>query len=165
MKLQEKLLDALNVQIKEELASAYLYFAMAADFEHKNRTGMAGWMKVQAREELDHAMRIYDHLNDRGGKATLAALDAPTQTWGSPRAAFEAALKHEQYITGCIDELVKLARDVGDNAADVFLQWFVSEQVEEEKSVGEIVAWFAQVGDSEQALFLIDRELGKRAEG
>ncbi len=162
MKLQDKLVDALNVQIKEELASAYLYFAMAADFEFKNRSGISAWLKAQAREEVNHAMRIYEYINDRGGKAVLQALDAPKASWESPAAAFEAALKHEQYISGCIDKLVKLSREVGDNPTDVFLQWFVTEQVEEEKTTGDIVDLLHQVGDSKEALFMVDRELGAR---
>lgn len=165
MKLQDKLLNALNAQIKEELASAYLYFAMAADFENKSRTGMAAWMKVQAREEVDHAMRFFDHIHDRGGKVVLQSLDSPTPAWDSPMAAFEAALKHEEYITGCIEKLVKLAREVGDTATEVFLQWFVNEQVEEEKSTGDIVDSLKQIGGSQEAIFMLDRELGKRDAG
>jgi len=165
MKLQDKLVDALNKQIKEELASAYLYFAMAADFEFKNRSGISGWLKAQAAEEVNHAMRIYDYINDRGGKAVLAAIDAPKASWESPLAAFSAALKHEQFITECIGKLVKLAREAEDTATEVFLQWFVNEQVEEEKSAGEIVDLLTQVGESREALFMIDRELGQRQEG
>jgi ferritin len=165
MKLQDKLVDALNVQIKEELASAYLYFAMAADFEYKNRPGIAGWLKSQASEEVNHALRIYEYINDRGGKAVLQALDAPKASWDSPVAAFRAALKHEQFITGCIDKLVKLSRDADDTATEVFLQWFVNEQVEEEKTTGQVVEMFEEVGDSKEALFMIDRELGQRKEG
>lgn len=165
MKIQNKLVDALNSQIKEELASAYLYFAMAADFEFKNRNGIAGWFKSQAREEVDHAMRIYDYINNRGGKAVFQALDAPKASWESPAVAFAAALKHEQYITGCIDKLVKLSREVDDTATEVFLQWFVNEQVEEEKSTGEIADLLDQIGESKEALFMIDRELGNRQEG
>lgn len=164
MNLQEKLVSALNEQIREELASAYLYFAMAADFEHKNRGGIAGWLKAQAGEELQHAMRIYGYVNDRGGKAVLQPLEAPKASWESPLAAFDAALKHEQHITGCIDKLVKLARELDDTATEVFLEWFVNEQVEEEKSTGEIVELFNQVGDSKEALFMVDRELAKRQE-
>lgn len=162
MKLQDKLVDALNVQIKEELASAYLYFAMAADFEFKNRRGIAGWLTAQAREEVTHAMRIYEYVNDRGGKAVLQTLDAPKASWDSPAAAFNEALKHEQYITGCIDKLIKLSRDLGDTATEIFLQWFVNEQVEEERSTGQVVDMLAQVGTSTEALFMVDRELGER---
>lgn len=165
MNMQDKLTVALNEQINEELASAYLYFAMAADFESKNRKGISTWFKAQAREEVNHALRIYDYINDRGGKAVLQALEAPKPSWDSPAAAFEAALKHEQHITGCIDKLVKLARETGDNPTEVFLQWFVSEQVEEEKSTEEVVEMLRQVGDSKEALFMVDRELGERKEG
>ena len=165
MKLQDKLVDALNVQIKEELASAYLYFAMAADFEYKNRNGIATWLKSQAREEVNHALRIYDYVNDRGGKAVLHTIDAPKASWDNPLAAFNAALKHEEFITGCIDKLVKLSREAGDTATEVFLQWFVKEQVEEEKSTGQVVEMLTEVGDSKEALFMIDRELGSRQEG
>jgi ferritin len=165
MKLQDKLVDALNVQIKEEIASAYLYFAMAADFEYKNRPGIAAWLKSQASEEVNHALRIYGYVNDRGGKAVLQTIEAPKASWDSPLTAFNAALKHEQFITACIDKLVKLSREADDTATEVFLQWFVNEQVEEEKNTGQVVEMLTEIGDSKEALFMVDRELGSRQAG
>ncbi len=160
--IDKKIQDALNIQIKEEMQSAYLYLAMAADFESKNLNGFANWMKVQAQEEMVHATKIYDFINSRGGKVLLKSLDAPQDTWSTPLKAFEAAYKHEQYITGCIDKLIALARGQNDNAAEILLHWFVTEQVEEEESASDIVEKLKIIGDAGAGLFMLDAELGKR---
>ncbi|MBN1859560.1 ferritin [Candidatus Bipolaricaulota bacterium] len=154
---------AFNEQIKHELESAYLYLAMSAYFVGQALDGMAQWMRVQAQEELAHAMRFFDSIHDRGGTVDLAALEVLEKTWGSPLSAFEAAFAHEQFITGKIGELVDLARREKDHAADLFLQWFVGEQIEEEASVSKVVDLLKRVGDSPQGLILADRELGARS--
>ncbi len=154
--------QAFNEQIKHELESAYLYLAMSGYFLEQSLDGMAQWMRVQSQEELAHAMRFFDHISERGGAIALAPIDMLARTWDSPLAAFEAAYEHERFITGKIHGLVDLAREERDHAAEIFLQWFVSEQVEEEASASKIVDLLKRVGDSPQGLILADRELGTR---
>ena len=160
--LSEKIQKALNEQITKEYYSAYLYLSMAAYFETLNLTGFAQWMRVQTQEELTHGMKIYDHINERGGKVVLEAIEKPETDWASPLAAFEAAYAHEQLITECINTLVTMARNENDHASDIFLQWFVTEQVEEEQSTGNIAQQLKLVGDSPDALLMTDREAGTR---
>jgi ferritin len=160
--LSKKMQDALNGQINAELYSSYLYLSMSACFESTNMPGMAAWMRVQAEEEKMHAMKIFDFVADRGGRVTLAAIAAPPTEWESPLAAFEAAYGHEQKVTGLINELVKLSREENDPATDIFLQWFVTEQVEEEKTADDIVQKLKMVQGQLAALYLLDKELGAR---
>jgi ferritin len=162
--LNAKMLDALNKQINEELFSAYLYFAMAADFESKDLFGITQWLKVQAKEETNHALKIYGYINEQQGKAMLQAIPQPPAAWNTALAAFEAAYKHEQHITSCINALVKQARETEDYATEIFLQWFINEQVEEEANAATIVNKLKMIGESAQGLFMLDHELGKRAE-
>jgi len=126
----KKMQDAINEQIKEELGSAYIYLSMAAYFHSKGLDGMAHWMRAQTQEEMMHAMKFLDHIVGRDGKVELLALDQPKIEWSSPLEAFQDAYKHEQYITGRIDNLVKLAAEENDNAAAIMLQWFVTEHLE-----------------------------------
>jgi ferritin len=162
--IDKKTNDALNAQINEEMASAYLYLAMAADFEAKNWKGAAAWMKKQAAEEMEHAMKFYAYINERGGKAEFAELKKPQSSWKNHLEAFEAAYKHEQHITGCINRLMKAARDASDYATENLLNWYINEQVEEEANADEIVQKLKLVGDNTNGLFMIDHELGKRKE-
>ncbi|MBS7645493.1 MAG: ferritin [Candidatus Bathyarchaeia archaeon] len=160
--IKDKVQEALNKQINRELYSAYLYLSMAAYFESINLKGFAHWMRIQAREEVGHAMKLYDHLVERGGRVGLQSIDAPPREWKSPLEVFEEVYRHERTVSQMIDDLVNLARSEGDNAAEVFLQWFVKEQVEEEASALEILERLKLVGEGGQALFMIDRELAKR---
>jgi ferritin len=153
---------ALNEQTNAELYSAYLYLSMVAYFESVNLPGFANWMKVQTQEELMHAMKIYDFVNERGGRVVLKAIEAPPTEWESPLDAFEAAYKHEQKVTGLINNLVNLAIEEKDHATNSFLQWFVNEQVEEESSVDEVVQKLKMVEKAPGGQFMIDRELGQR---
>ncbi|MGD9675068.1 MAG: ferritin [Candidatus Bipolaricaulia bacterium] len=153
---------ALGEQIRYEMDSGYLYLAMAADFHAKSFDGMAQWMRVQAQEELEHAMRFFDHIHQRGGRVSLEALAKPKSEWASPLEAFQAAYEHERKITGRIDALVEIARRENDNAALLMLQWFVGEQVEEEASVQTIVDRLSRIGESGHGLVMLDRELGAR---
>ena len=130
--LTEKMEKAINGQINAELYSAYLYLAMAAWFQERDLPGFAGWMRIQVQEEQFHAAKMFDHVLQRGGRADLGAIDAPPGDWKSPLEVFKATLEHEQKVTGLINDLVYLARDERDNATEIFLQWFVKEQVEEE---------------------------------
>jgi ferritin len=157
-----KLQDALNKQINAELFSSYLYLSMAGWFEAENLKGMAQWMRVQSGEETAHGMRIFDFINDRGGRVALGAIEAPKTQWKSPLEAFEDAYKHEQKISGMINDLMNLAGAEKDGAAHDFLEWFVREQVEEESQSQLIVAQLKLVGDSGVGLYLLDQELGKR---
>jgi len=161
--LSEKLQKKFNEQINAEIFSAYLYQAMAAYFEATNLDGFATWMDVQAQEELAHARKFYDFINERGGRVILDSLEAPKSDWDSPLTAFEDAYKHEQKITAMINDLVDLAVDKKDHASFSFLQWFVDEQVEEEASVDEIIQKLKIVGESGNGLFMINRELGQRS--
>ncbi len=163
MTIEKKMTDALNGQIREEIFSLYLYFAMAADYESKDWPGVASWMKVQAQEEMGHALKIYNWINERGGKAVFEAIDKPQESWESALELFEAALKHEQHITACFYDLVKIAREEGDIATEIFLQWFVTEQVEEESNASEIVGKIRKVQDSKNGMYLLDKELSVRA--
>ena len=160
--ISKKMKDALNAQINAELYSAYLYLAMEAWFQSVNFQGFAKWMRVQTREEMSHAMKIYDFITDRGGRVTLDAIAGPGGEWKSPLAVFEAAYKHEQKVTALINGLVELAEKEKDHATGVFLQWFVTEQVEEEKNASEIVAKLQILKDSAGSMYMLDKELGKR---
>lgn len=160
--INERMQNALNEQIKHELESAYLYLSMAAYFRAEGFDGMAQWMAVQAQEEFTHAMKFFDHIDERNGRVVLKALAQPQGEWTSPRAAFEAAYGHERFITGKIDDLVKIASEEGDHAAGIMLQWFITEQVEEEASALKVIELLRRIGDSGYGLIMADRELGKR---
>ena len=140
----------------------YIYMAMGADLDEKGWGGMAHWMRKQAQEELGHAMKMQGYVKDRQGKVVFKALPEPKATYESPMELFKAALAHEKFITGSIHKLVKLARELDDIATEVFLQYFVSEQVEEEDSAQEIVDALEKVGDSVGPLFQVDAWLRKR---
>jgi ferritin len=160
--LNQSVQNAMNEQIKNELYSAYFYLAMAAYFESKNFGGFAHWMEMQAKEEQSHAMKLYGFVNERGGRVELQAIDQPPMDFESPLAVFEKVLSHEQLVTSMIHDLYALAVKENDYASQVFLQWFVSEQVEEEANATEIVEQLKMVGDRGHALLMMDRALGHR---
>ena len=160
--LKEKIQKALNKQVNAELYSSYLYLAMAAYFETINLKGFANWMRVQTQEELVHAMKFYDFIIERGGKAVLSSIEGPRTEWPSPLAVFEHAYEHEQKVTGLINTLVDLSIAEQDHATNNFLQWFVAEQVEEEASADEVVQKIKLMGDASGGLFMLDSELGQR---
>lgn len=162
MKLNDTMLQALNVQFGKELSSAYLYAAMSADFSVKGRNGSARWFFLQSKEELDHARKIYEYILERGGRPVYAPMDKPQESWDSLKSALEASLAHEKFITKSILELVDLAREQKDTPTEIFLQWFVSEQLEEEAQVEGILTTIDLVGDNKNGLFMLDRELGAR---
>jgi ferritin len=161
--LTEKMQTALNAQLNAELYSSYLYLSMNAYFKSVNLDGFANWMHYQAREELEHSLKFYDFIIQRGGKVQLQQIAAPPTEWNSPLAVFEATLEHEQKVTGLINNLVDVAHEERDHATSIFLQWFVSEQVEEEESVGGVLEQLKLMGDAKGGLFMIDRELAKRS--
>jgi ferritin len=160
--IRENIQEAINKQINTELFSAYLYQSMGAYLDSENLGGMSAWMNMQAEEEVEHAMKFYNYLLKRGGRVKLYAIDEPQFEWNSPLEVFEASYEHEQYVTGRINDLVDLAAKEKDHATGVMLQWFVSEQVEEEATVDEIVDKIKMVSESRNGLYMLDRELGKR---
>ncbi len=160
--INSKVETALNEQVNAEIYSSYLYLSMSSYFSSINLSGFAQWMKSQALEEMVHAMKIYDYINERGGRVLLTAIDAPPTSWDNPVVVFTETLAHEQKVTGLINNLVDIAIAEKDHATNIFLQWFVSEQVEEEASVDEVLQKLKMVGDQGHGLFMMDRELGAR---
>ncbi len=158
----KKMQEALNEQINAELYSAYLYLSMVAYFESINLPGFANWMRVQTQEEVMHAMKIYDYVNERGGRVILKSIGEPQAEWKSPLAAFEAAYGHEQKVTALINGLVNLSIEEKDHAANMFLQWFVNEQVEEESSADAIVQKLKLMADAPGGMYMLDNEMGQR---
>lgn len=163
--MDKKLLKAINEQINKELYSAYLYLDMAGYFESESLNGCAKWMKIQAKEEINHAMKFSGFLNDRGERVELEAIAKPDSDYHSVQKVFEKSLEHEQLVTESINRLYKLAQEFRDTAAEVLLHWFIAEQVEEEKSIMDILGKLAFVGEKKSpSILLLDQALGSRAE-
>ncbi|HPO15735.1 MAG TPA: ferritin [Candidatus Hydrogenedentes bacterium] len=160
--MKKKLQDAFNAQINEELYSAYLYAAMRAAFESMNLKGYANWMRLQVEEELFHARKFMEFIFERGGEVELKAIKQPQAQWDSPLAMFEAAYRHECHISECINKLSTLAMKEDDHAARIFLEWFVTEQVEEEANADGMVQNLKLMKDAPGGLFMLDREAGQR---
>lgn len=154
--------EAINDQIKQEFYAAYVYMAMSAHFSNKSLDGFAHWMRMQAQEELGHAVRLVDYLLERGEPVDFPAVDAPPTTFGSPLSIFEAALEHEKKVTRSINELYALAVSRLDYPTQLQLQWFINEQVEEEASSGTVVDQLRLAGDDSAALLMMDQKLGAR---
>ena len=161
--MNQRVEKAFNDQINEELFSSYMYLAMAAHFKAMNLDGFASWMRHQAEEEVEHAMRLFTHINRRGGRVVLKAIGEPPLDFGSPLEAFQKALAHEQHITGTINALYEVAVEEKDYPAQMELQWFIDEQVEEEENTGGVVELLKMAGDNKGALLMLDRELAKRS--
>lgn len=161
--LNTTMLDKLNQQLNGEVYSAYLYQSIAAYFESLSLKGFANWMEIQAQEELTHAHRIYKYIVDKGSRPLMAAVDAPPQDWDSPLAAIEKVYTHECHISQQINECVSLALKESDHSTNTMLQWFVSEQVEEEANADDLVQKLKLIGDNSSGLFLLDSDLGKRS--
>ncbi len=164
MEISKELQDAINDQINYELYSGYIYLAMAAWFEEQNLDGMARWMKIQAKEEYEHAMRFWTHVTDRGGKVELKAIESPKIEWSSPLEAWEDAYQHELKVTKRIFKIGEIASNEGDKSAEPMLAWFYDEQVEEEEQTMKVRDLLKLIGDSTNALFMLDSKLGARAE-
>jgi len=159
---KEKMEAALNDQINAELYSAYLYLSMAAYFEKEGLKGFSNWMRVQSQEEVAHAMKFYNFITERGGVVKLTAVEQPKQVWKDTEEALADTLKHEQYITERIYQLVSLSREETDPATEIFLQWFVNEQVEEESSAEDLISTYKLAGGKGGALYHMDKELAQR---
>jgi ferritin len=156
--------DAINDQINKELYSSYLYLSMAAYFEDTNLPGFAHWMRIQEAEEREHAMKLYDFLLERGGRVVLKAIDAPKTEWKSPLEVAEEVAAHEAKVTASIYALYETALKEKDYPAQIMLQWFITEQVEEEKNAGEIVSNLKLIEAHGTAVLMLDHRLGKRGE-
>ena len=161
--LSKTMQDALNRHLNAEMYSSYLYLSMAAHFHAENLPGMAHWMGLQAKEEAAHAQQFFSYIAERGGRVLLSAIEAPATQWDSPLAAFEAALEHDRLVSGRIHGLMDQALAEKDHATAIFLQWFVTEQVEEEAHAEDIVHKLRMVGGSAGSLLMIDHQLAKRA--
>ena len=164
MKLSSKLEKVLNDQINMELVSAYAYLGMAAYFEGTAFTGFGKWMKLQSQEELGHAHRFFKYVVERGGKVSLGALPTPKCDYESPLDAFKASLGHEQKVSASICAIYEQAAGEKDYATLSFLKWFLDEQVEEERNVGDMLAKLELVGDNRSALYQLDQQAGRRTE-
>jgi ferritin len=160
--LSEKMQEALNTQLNKELYSAYLYMSMSAYSTYSGLKGFANWFMVQYQEEMVHAMKIYAYINDQSGQVKLRAIEQPATEFESPMDMFEKTLKHEKFITRSINELVDLAIAETDHATNIFLQWFVTEQIEEEGNDNEIIARLKLVGEDGNGLLMLDKELATR---
>ncbi len=160
--ISERMANELNKQINAELYSSYLYLSMASYFEANGFKGFAAWMRTQANEEYEHAMKFYDYLIDVGGRVVLEAIDKPQTEWASPLDVFESAKKHEIYVTELINNLVAVSIEEKDYATNIFLQWFVTEQIEEVATVSEIIDKFKMIGKKNESLYFLDKELGER---
>lgn len=160
--ISKKIEDASNDQIAAEFYSAHLYLAMSAYLESIDLPGFAHWMRIQYQEEVSHAMKIFDYLIERDGRAIIKKFDAPQVEWKSVQDVFDATYEHEQKVTELINNLVDIALAEKDHASHIFLQWFVNEQVEEEATAKSIIQQLKLLGDSKAGLFMVDRELGQR---
>jgi len=160
--LTKKMETAINGQINNEIYSAYLYSAMSADCSFKGLKGFANWFMVQYHEEMLHAMKLYEYVIKMGGKVKLLAIKEPPAEFESPRVMFDKTLAHEQFITGCIGDLVDLAKAEKDHATEIFLQWYVTEQTEEEENDNDIISQLKLIGTDTAALFLLDKDMGAR---
>lgn len=160
--LSPKIEKALNDQLNFEYYSAFIYLSMAACLERKGLPGFSNWMRIQFQEEQAHADKFYHHILERGGTVTLGKMNAPQVDWPSVLSAFEDALGHEQMVTSRINDLMSLALDEKDHASAMFLQWFVTEQVEEEATADEVIQKLKLASESKAALFMMDSEMSTR---
>ena len=160
--ISDKVKEILNEQINKEFYSAYLYLAMSAYFDDKGLYGFANWTKVQAKEEVDHGMIIFDYMNDRDCAVHLKQIDVPDTDFSSPIQVFEKILKHERYVTSSIESIANLSIDECDLATRNFINWYLKEQVEEEANVGGVLAQLKMIGNDKHALYALDKELAAR---
>jgi len=160
--LSKTIQDAFNDQLNFEIYSANIYLSMASWFDERNLKGFSNWMKIQYKEEISHTTQFYNHIDERGGRVIIQAHPAPETQWDSPQATFENALAHERIVTGRINDLISLAAGENDNASLNFLQWFVTEQVEEESNADGVIQQLKLASGAPGAMFMIDRELGAR---
>ena len=160
--LDSEIENAINGQINAEIFSSHLYYSMSAYFESLSLKGFSHWLRVQALEELTHVQKFFSYVHERGGRATMLAVEAPPTEWESPLGAFEAVYAHEVEVSGLINELMNLSLARNDHATTNFLQWFIAEQVEEEASADQVVQRLKLVNKTEGGIFMLDQEMDKR---
>ena len=160
--MDKKLEKLINEQITKEYYSSYLYLSMAAYFESMGLTGFTAWMKIQAEEEMIHMRMFFTYVNERGGRVILESIDKPPGDFESIKDVFEQTLEHEKLVTASINNLYKVSKDINDNASTIFLQWFITEQVEEEKNAKDIIDRLALIKEDPMGILMIDKELGSR---
>ncbi len=165
MKLPKAVLDAMNKQINHEMFSSYLYLSMAAHFEKEGLSGFAKWMRVQSSEEYEHAMKFYKYIFERAGQVTLDMIAKPQTEFKKPLDVMQQVLEHERKVTALITSIYEIALKENDYPSQVMLQWFITEQVEEEKSAEDIIDRLSKVGDSPAMLYMVDAQMGSRAKG
>jgi len=161
--IQQDLQDAINAQINQEFSAAYNYLGMANYFDEENLDGFATWMQLQHAEEQAHGMRLLRYLQDRGGRVRLSDIKSPKFEFKSPIEAFQLSLEQERSNTESINNLYELATKLNDHATKSHLQWFLDEQVEEEKSVEDVIALLERIGDDTAGLLYLDDKLGQRS--
>ena len=162
MEISKTMNDAINQQVNRELFSAYLYLAMGAYFDAQNLSGFATWMKLQAKEEQEHAQRFYDYVYSRGGQITYKEIETPQSEWKSPLDVFKDVLNHEQKVTEMINNLLVIARNEKDYATESMLKWFIDEQVEEEESAMNVIQKLEEIGANKIGIMMMDGKLGAR---
>lgn len=160
--IKENILNELNEQINKEFYSAYLYLSMATYFRETGLLGFSNWMVIQAEEELSHGVKMYDFVLNRGERINFSSINAPESDWKSTIQVIETALKHEEYVTEQIHNIVKLAEQEDDRATLTFLDWFISEQIEEEATLKNLLTKLRFINDDKSAIMLLDAELAKR---
>jgi len=163
--ITKALQDAINEQINSELYSAYLYLSMSAHFQAENLPGFAHWMRVQYKEETTHAMKLFDYIYERGGCVLLGKIEQPPSKFKSALEIFKQVLAHEEKITKAINKLYELALKEKDYPTQIMLQWFIKEQVEEEKNDNDVIAQLEMIGDAPAAMVMLDRQMGARSAG
>ena len=161
--LSKAIQDAINEQINKELFSSYLYLAMSTYYAESNFSGFASWMKVQSSEEYGHAMKFYSYVIERNGHVELETIEKPHAKFKSPVDVFKQVLEHEKKVTAMINKLYELAIKEKDYPTQIMLEWFITEQLEEEKSAGDILEQLKMIGDSSVSLIMMDRQLAARA--
>lgn len=157
-----KVEDVLNAQINKEFYSAYLYLAMSAYFDEIGLFGFANWTKVQAREEVDHGMILFDYIIERNGTVNLQQINAPEKSFENPLQVFEKIYEHEKYVTESIECVAYMSEEECDMATRNFINWYIAEQVEEEANAWDVITKLKMFGDDKSALFLFDQELASR---
>jgi ferritin len=161
--MHDRVRQLLNDQVAHEFHAAYTYLAIAAHFESENYEGFAKWMRLQAKEETEHAMKLFDYLVERGERISLGVIEQPKQEYGSPLEAFKTALAHEQKVSGQINAIYEAAMEAKDYPTMVMLQWFIEEQVEEENLTGTAVDQLEMAGENRAALLFLDSRFGARS--
>jgi len=160
--ISKKMQDAISEQVNAEIWSAYLYLSMSAYFEQQNLRGFANWMKIQWQEEVSHSIKFFDYVHSRGGHISLKPIAGVPVEWKNAIDVFNETLKHEQHVTSLINNLANIAMEEKDHATNSMLQWFITEQIEEEANAEQILVQLKMIGDNGYGMLMLDRELATR---